>query len=213
MTASRKRTQPGRSLAAAPPTSVATSGSAAAWASAAASAPAATPLAPRVAKDGVPAFVPEHPTTLTFHCSDGRFTAAVEWLMRQERVSRYDIVAMPGGPALLDMAGATILEAEASRAGMSFLIQGHRIRQAYLIAHAGCGFYDKRLAGRAPEKILERQVLDLQVAAAWLRRVHPTVAVHAFMARIESTRTSGQIESQVAFERIELDDQATPLLL
>ena len=175
--------------------------------------PSRAPPPPSVAGDPAPIFVAEYPTALTFHCSDGRFTEAVEWLMRRERVQRYDIVAMPGGPALLDMAGATILEAEASRAGVTFLIQGHSIQQAFLIAHAGCGFYKKRLAGRSPEKVLERQVLDLQVAAAWMRRAHPTVQAHAFMAWIESEEVGGAASARVNFERIELDDNVTTLLL
>jgi hypothetical protein len=156
-------------------------------------------------------FVDEHPKALTFHCSDGRFTEAVERLMRREGFARYDIVAMPGGPALLDMAGATILEAEATRGGVSMLIQGHGIKHAFLIAHVGCGFYKKRLAGQPPDKIVERQVRDLQVAAAWVRRVHPTVQVHAFMATIQPVTAAAK--AHLKFTRMELDEKVTSLLL
>jgi hypothetical protein len=156
-------------------------------------------------------FVSAHPVALTLHCSDGRFTEAVERLMRQEGFARYDTVAMPGGPALLDMTGANILEAEATRAGVTFLVRGHGIRHAVLVAHVGCGFYRKRLAGQPPELILQRQVHDLQVAAAWFRRVHPGVDVRAFLALVEGSSSDG--EGRIVFRRVELDARESSLLL
>jgi hypothetical protein len=118
---------------------------------------------------------------------------------------------MPGGPALLDMAGATLLEAETTRAGLSFLIQSHAIEDAFLNAHAGCGFDKKRLAGQAPDKIYDRQVKDLQSAAAWIRRLFPRVNVHAFMATIDGPPEYD--EARVCFERIEIGPTTTTLLL
>jgi hypothetical protein len=164
-----------------------------------------------IASDPAFVFQQGYSTAITLHCSDGRFTRAIEALLKSEQVERYDIVAMPGGPALLDMAGATILEAEATRAGLSFLIQSHAIQDAFLIAHAGCGFYKKRLAGQAPDKIYDRQVKDLQAAAAWIRRVFPRVNVRAFMALIDGPPEYD--EARVSFERIEIDPTATTLLL
>jgi hypothetical protein len=153
----------------------------------------------------VPRFDPEHATVVTFHCSDGRFTQHIEALMHSIGIPKYDILSMPGGPALLDMSSATILEAEAARTGMSFLVRSHSIEQVYLIAHIGCGFYRKRYAGQPASVIETKQVRDLQTAAAWLRKAHPTVKTFIYFAVPNA--------DEVRFKRIEVDDKAELLLL
>jgi len=127
-------------------------------------------------------FRQEYPDTIALHCSDGRFTGAVHALLSAHKHSYYDIMALPGGPALLDMSTASIIEAEATRGGTSFLVQGHHIEHAFLIAHENCGFYKKRYAGQPADRIRERQVRDLRMAHAWFGKVHPTVDVALFMA-------------------------------
>ena len=125
----------------------------------------------------VPGFDKQHPTALAFYCSDGRFTNGVAEMMKQQGHVRFDTVNLPGGAATLDMTSATMVEAEATRGAVSFLIKGHGIKTAYLIAHQGCGFYGKRF----PATGTERQVKDIQKAAIWLERNHPGLVVQLML--------------------------------
>lgn len=127
------------------------------------------------------AFNEDHPDTIVLMCSDGRFTRIVWELLNSLKQGRYDTVSMPGGPALLDMSSGNLIEVEASRAGTSFLIKGHNIKYAHLIAHRNCGFYAHRYAGQTPERIEDRQIRDLKAAAAWLKKAHNGLEVCAWM--------------------------------
>lgn len=145
-------------------------------------------------------FTEAHPDTLALHCSDGRFTHAVDSLVTSLGHPTYDIMAMPGGAALLDISSASMIEVEATRAGTSFLIQGHKIKNAFLLAHAGCGFYRRRYAGLTIEKIAERQTRDIKAAAAWLGKTHPGVKLYAFLAFPDKAK--GHVE----FSPIDISD-------
>ena len=112
-------------------------------------------------------------------------------------------MAMPGGPALLDMVGASITEAEACRSGTSFLIKGHRTTTVHLIAHAGCGYYKSRFGGMGLQALLGKQVEDMQNAAAWLRRINPKLLIQAYFASPKN--------GSVVFQGIEIDTTRTPL--
>jgi hypothetical protein len=65
---------------------------------------------------------------------------------------------------------------------VSFLVTGHHIKEAFLIAHTACGFYNARFAGQNAETIAARQLKDLQIAGVWLKKVHPSVNVHLLLA-------------------------------
>ena len=120
-----------------------------------------------------------HPDALVIQCSDGRYTPIVAELMHSNGIERYDVMAMPGGPALLDMASASILQSEACRNGTSFLVKGHGIKKIWLLAHAGCGFYKNALNGMPSQSIIDRQNNDLQRAANWLRTINSSLIVAA----------------------------------
>lgn len=150
-----------------------------------------------------PGFKEDHPDTLVIQCSDGRYTKPVFELLRSTGCQRYDVMAMPGGPALLDMVGASITEAEACRSGTSFLIKGHRTTTVHLIAHAGCGYYKSRFGGMGLQALLGKQVEDMQNAAAWLRRINPKLLIQAYFASPKN--------GSVVFQGIEIDTTRTPL--
>lgn len=133
-----------------------------------------------------PGFKEEHPDTLVIQCSDGRFSKPVFELLKNCGCLRYDVMAMPGGPALLDMVGASITESEACRAGTSFLVKGHRISTIHLIAHAGCGYYQSRFGGMGLKALQEKQVEDMQNAAAWLRRLDKNILILAYFASVKN---------------------------
>lgn len=135
--------------------------------------------APDVAIPNPPPFNQEHPDTLVIQCSDGRYTEIVAHLMNVNGISRYDVMAMPGGPALLDMASASILQSEACKAGTGFLIKGHDTKRIWLLAHEGCGYYKSNLNGMPIDIIIERQAADMQRAANWLRTLNPSLVIMA----------------------------------
>lgn len=149
-------------------------------------------------------FLDQHPSSIVLHCSDGRFTRPVEALMLECGFQRYDTVAMPGGPALLDMSSSEISRAEATRASLSFLIRKHKTATAVLVAHAGCGYYQDRYGGQPDQVVWNHQARDLQAAAAWLRKAHPQVAVKLCIAFVRN--------NQVVFQPLEVDPTAVTLL-
>lgn len=125
---------------------------------------------------------PEHPSALAIYCSDGRFTRAVEELLRRDGHERLDTLTMPGGPALLNQLTASYPEADAVKKAASFLIHGHHIREVVLLAHAGCGYYRARRPHDAPAQLHARQLEDLRLAARALRKVEPDLAVRLYYA-------------------------------
>ena len=129
------------------------------------------------------AYVKEHPDTLAIYCSDGRFTDAVEELVRSLGHPRLDVLCMPGGPALLDLGSASFSALEAMRTGASFLIRGHGTKHVVLVAHTGCGYYKERYRFETPEEIIAKQKDALKTAASWLTGQHPDVSVHAYFAK------------------------------
>lgn len=124
----------------------------------------------------------EHPSALAIYCSDGRFTRAVEELLREVGHERLDTLTMPGGPALLNQLSASYAEADAVKKAAGFLIHGHAIIEVVLLAHAGCGYSRARRAHDTPEQIKARQLEDLRVAARTLRKVEPALAVRLYYA-------------------------------
>lgn len=141
-------------------------------------------------------FVEAHPHALALYCSDGRFTESVEELVRTARGhGRFDVLAIPGGPALLVESSASIVELETMRPASSFLIRSHQIVEAVIIAHEGCGFYKKRYAGAPSERIIKRQLDDLQKASAWISQTHG-ISVYAYFAK--------PVGERIRFEPVEL---------
>lgn len=144
----------------------------------------------------------EHPKALAMYCSDGRFTEAVEELLRALGHDRLDTMTLPGGPGLLNTWSAQVTDLDAVRRGSAFLIEGHALTDVVLLAHAGCGYYRARFGNRSPEELISRQLHDLRVAATDLRLRCRGVRVRAFFARPENTG--------VAFDSVDVDS-AEPL--
>jgi hypothetical protein len=134
-------------------------------------------------------YQPTHPKALALYCSDGRFTNAVEELLHRLGHARVDTVTLPGGPALFNVWLAGFSDSDTIGRGTSFLIEGHRIEQAALIAHAGCGFYKARMGSATPQQIQEQQIADLRSAAQVIASRHPGIKVSLFYA-VAGTRVS-----------------------
>ncbi len=143
------------------------------------------------------AFDPSHPRALAISCADGRFTRSVEELVRYEGHDRLDTLTVPGGPALLSAKTAAPTERAALSRAASFLIAGHAIVEAVLVAHEGCGYYRARYERRSPGEIERLQIEDLRAAARWLRGEHPSLEVNLYYAR--------PLEGRVAFHAVPLE--------
>ena len=128
-------------------------------------------------------FIADHPHALAVYCSDGRFTEPVEELLRELGHGRLDTLTMPGGPGLLNPLTASYGELDAFRKAASFLIDGHAITEVFLVAHAGCGYYRKKMAHKKPEEIVAAQLRDLDIATKHLERAHTGLAVRCYFAK------------------------------
>ena len=107
-----------------------------------------------------------HPNALAVYCSDGRFTRAVESLLRKLGHDRLDTMTLPGGPALLNHGPADLSEVFIFSRATRFLIEAHKITQAVLLAHENCGFYRARFGRTAEDRIRKLQIEHLQAAGA-----------------------------------------------
>jgi hypothetical protein len=124
-----------------------------------------------------------HPPALALYCSDGRYTQSVEELLLHLGHDRLDTLTLPGGPGLLSMTSAGFVELDSTRRGATFLITGHGIRDVFLIAHEGCGYYRARNPRMSPTAIARVQREDLRAAAAALETSHTKLATHLYYAR------------------------------
>ena len=133
-------------------------------------------------------FDPSHPTALAMYCSDGRFTDAVEELLRGLGYPRLDTLTIPGGPALLEMLSADSGAALTIRKSFSFLVTSHHIRHVVLIAHEGCGYYRARFSRESANAHMQRQRADLRSSEKWVRIHHPKAEVTKYFARTSEER-------------------------
>ena len=131
---------------------------------------------------GLP-FDETHPKALAVYCSDGRFTRAVEALLKAIGHQRLDTMTLPGGPALLCTSGANLSEVDTFTRAAHFLIDGHGITDVVLVAHQGCGYYRNRFSRIAAPQIEKLQLEHLTAASKVLQRRHPELTVRSFYAR------------------------------
>jgi len=135
-------------------------------------------------------FRADHPPALALYCSDGRYTGPVEELLLHLGHERLDTLTLPGGPGLLSMSSAAFVELDATKRGASFLIAGHGIRDVFLIAHEGCGYYRSRNPRKDPAAIARIQREDLRAAAGTIETSHANVATHLYYARPHDGRVT-----------------------
>jgi hypothetical protein len=129
-------------------------------------------------------FDERHPHALAIYCSDGRFTDAVELLVKSIGHDRLDTMTLPGGPALLCTAGAGLAEVDTVTRAAHFLIEGHAIAEVVLVAHQGCGYYRNRHAHLGASALEKMQLEHLAAAATSLLRRQPRLAVRRYYARV-----------------------------
>lgn len=124
------------------------------------------------------------------YCSDGRYNEQFdEFLHTRLNLPCYDRLVVPGGPAAL--AGHMVAHRAEDELDdeLRFLIQHHALSRVVLLAHAGCGFYLKKLMV-TPSGLHEAQVADLQRAAARIRAMAGGLMVEAYFAEVADGRVT-----------------------
>jgi hypothetical protein len=124
----------------------------------------------------------ELPESLVICCSDGRYHAHFEEYVRAHLSERPDMIALPGGPAGLDGWGSSFDHERVMELSLRLMIESHRLRAIWLIAHADCAFYAHKHPGLALAARLERQHADLRLARKRLLERWPTLTVHCVFA-------------------------------
>jgi len=104
------------------------------------------------------AYDASHPTALAVYCSDGRFTSAIEELLRHLGHPRLDTLTIPGGPGLLQHKTSGYSDCDTFSRSAEFLIREHHIKVVVLLAHEGCGYYARKFPDLTPAQIRERQL-------------------------------------------------------
>jgi carbonic anhydrase len=134
------------------------------------------------------AFDASHPPALAVYCSDGRFTASVEELLRGLGHPRLDTLTIPGGPGLLNHRTSGYTDCDTCTRAAEFLIREHHITVVVLLAHAGCGYYARKYPDLTLDQIRERQIGDLRHAWTELSDAHPRLSIQAYLAVPEAGR-------------------------
>jgi hypothetical protein len=135
-------------------------------------------------------FDASHPKAMAIYCSDGRFTRAVEALLHVIGHQRLDTMTLPGGPALLCTSAASLSEVDVFSRAAHFLIEGHAIAEAVLVAHEGCGYYRNRFRLLPAPKVERLQLDHLGAASKVLQRRHPELVVRRYYARVDGGAVS-----------------------
>ena len=75
------------------------------------------------------------PEALVICCSDGRWHGQIEEFIRSQVSDRADLMALPGGPAMLNRWTSSIEESRVAEQSLGFLCRHHELSSAWLIAH------------------------------------------------------------------------------
>jgi hypothetical protein len=142
-------------------------------------------------------FNPKRPTVLVVCCSDGRFHAPILEFVNFKVCDRPDLLAVPGGPVILDPWASSFDEARVFDQALQLFLDAHDLRQAWLIAHDGCAYYAGKHPGLKGQAFEDVQKRDLRRGAQILAERAPHLEVHLRFARL--------VEGRVRFEVVEHD--------
>ena len=114
----------------------------------------------------------ERPSTLVVCCSDGRWHGQIQEFVADEVDERADMLAVPGGPAVVDSWNSSFDEARVFESAMRMFVEHHQLKAVWLISHQDCAYYKLRHPELDETGRLARQREDLLRAAAILRAQH-----------------------------------------
>ncbi|MCY2960543.1 MAG: hypothetical protein NTY35_10300 [Planctomycetota bacterium] len=148
---------------------------------------------------------PTRPQVLVVCCSDGRFHAPIVEFVDNQVSDRADMLAVPGGPAILDPWNSSFDEARVFESALRLFLEHHDLRQAWLIAHENCSYYRIKHPGLDPRALEQRQRQDLRRGAEVLRER---------AARLEpQLRYARLVDGRVRFEEVEPGPSTESLVL
>jgi len=130
----------------------------------------------------------ERPEALVICCSDGRWHGQIEEFVRSQVSQRADLMALPGGPAMLNRWTSSVEEARVAEQALAFLCKHHELSSAWLIAHQDCAYYAAKYGPLDGAYQLRRQMEDLEKGAEILRRLQPNLAIHLVFSAREGDR-------------------------
>lgn len=139
----------------------------------------------------------KRPTVLVVCCSDGRFHNAILEFVRVEVCDRPDLLAVPGGPVILDPWASSFDEARVFESALKLFLDAHDLKQAWLIAHDGCAYYGCKHPGVTGKAFEDLQKRDLRRGAEILHERAPHLEVHLRFARL--------VGGRVRFEEVAIE--------
>ena len=129
-------------------------------------------------------FSAERPSTLVVCCSDGRWHGQIEEFVEHEVDERADLVAVPGGPAVVDPWNSSFDEARVFESAMRLFVQHHALAAVWLISHHDCAYYKLRHPELDEQARLVRQRADLLRAAHLIQEGYPRLRLRCVHANL-----------------------------
>lgn len=128
-------------------------------------------------------------------CSDGRFHAPIVEFVDHQVSDRADLLAVPGGPAILDPWNSSFDEARVFESALRLFREHHDLSEAWLIAHENCSYYRLEHPGLGARGLEARQRQDLRRGAEILRERAARLEPRLRYARL--------VDGRVRFEEAE----------
>ncbi len=130
---------------------------------------------------------------LAIFCSDERFIeSTLSFLENSLKINKSDLLSIPGGIAFIPRNESSLIDR------LKILVNTHNINQMILIAHSDCGYYKIILKNSSEEKILKRQVDDIQKSVHKLKKLFSGILIKAFYAQVDNSKI-------IKYTQIEVD--------
>jgi len=128
---------------------------------------------------------PERPETTIITCVDGRWYHHFQEFAREHLKAghRTDFVAVPGGIEPMTLFDLVPKDFNFFRRRIEALVESHGTSRIVAIAHQDCAWYKARKLGPFTIDLRDRQIRDLQRAAATLRQMFNGMMVETYYAR------------------------------
>ena len=129
---------------------------------------------------------PARPTAVVVHCSDPRYQPHFQdFLHSGLKLDRYALVAVPGGPQCLTLAGYLPKFSWAGWRWMKFMTNLTRPSRIILIAHHDCRWYIENRFVPHPSEAREHQIKDMRQARAELAERFARISIELFYATLD----------------------------
>jgi hypothetical protein len=129
---------------------------------------------------------------LAIFCSDERFIeSTLSFLRNSLEIKKSALMTVPGGPAFIANNESNLLDR------LGILVETHNISQMILVAHFDCGYYKVITGNSSKEKILKKQLDDIQESVHKLKKLFRDIVIKAFYARVYNSKIIKYIQIKV----------------